>query len=82
MTKDSAVNAGAIQATIREKCPSYPAPPATAHTNLSRGEARVMTFSAFIGLETSVTQTEAFLRISFDRSRQKRGPPHEPLSLL
>jgi hypothetical protein len=83
VTKSRAINSGAIQATvIREKCPSYPAPSATAHTNLSHGEARATAFSNIISFETRIAQTEACRRISFDRSRHKRGPPNQPLSLL
>jgi hypothetical protein len=81
MTKGR-VNAGAIQAAeMQEKCPSYPTQPATARTNLSHDEARATTFSNIIGFETCVSQTEARYRISFDRSRQKRGPPNQPLSV-
>ena len=81
MTMSSATSTGAIQAVMREKCPCSPAPLVTAHPELSRDEARATTFLGIIGLETCVAQTEARYRISFDRSRQKRGPPNQPLSL-
>jgi Carboxypeptidase regulatory-like domain/TonB dependent receptor len=84
MTKSRANDAEAIQATaLREKCPSYPAPPVvTTHIDLSPDEARTTTFFGVVGFETCVAQTEGRFRISFDRSRQKRGPPNQPLSFL
>jgi hypothetical protein len=82
MTKSRATSTETIQAAaMREKCPCSPAPLVNAHTDLSRDEARATTFLDIIGLETCVAQTEARYRISFDRSRQKRGPPNQHLSL-
>lgn len=68
-------------AAVREKCPCCPAAPVTAHTDLSYDETRATAFWVNKGLEVLVAQTEARYRISFDRSRQKRGPPAQPLSL-
>jgi hypothetical protein len=69
-----------IQAfSLRQKCPSYPVSPITVHIDFSTDKARDATYLGIIGLETCVSQTEARYRISFDRSRQKRGPPNQPL---
>jgi hypothetical protein len=82
MTKIRTSDVRVIQAVaIQEKCPFYPASPVKAHTDLSHDEARSTTFCGINGLENCVAQTEARYRISFDRSRQKRGPPNQPLSL-
>ncbi len=66
---------------VRERCPSYPATPVTPHLDLSLDEVRARVFAGVIGLETCIAQTEARYRISFDRSRQKRGPPGQVLTL-
>jgi hypothetical protein len=67
---------------VRERCPACPTAPVTAHLDFSPDEARATIFSGVVGLETCLTQTEARYRISFDRSRQKRGPPSQLPSLV
>jgi hypothetical protein len=69
-------------AALPEKCPSYPAAPVTTHIDFSPNETQATNFLGAIGLETGITETEARYRISFDRSRQKRGPPDQTFSLF
>jgi hypothetical protein len=63
-------------AALREKCPSYPgvgAMPAFSPTILLNGTQAF--FSGIVKHPAVHSQTEALQRISFTRSRQKRGPP-------
>jgi hypothetical protein len=69
-------------AAVQEKCPFYPTTPATAHIDFSIGEPNTTAFSNVMGVEVRRAQAEADYRISFDRSRQKRGPPYQSLSHL
>lgn len=82
MSTSGAIGAETIRAAaLREKCPFYPAPTITAHIDLSSDMARATSFFWIIGFDSGLAQTEARYRISFDRSRQKRGPPNQSLSL-
>jgi hypothetical protein len=66
---------GSSTRTVSEKCPYSIAPPAIlVHPPFTPSTAA----SVFAGIArhpAASPQTEARLRISFDRSRQKRGPP-------
>lgn len=63
-------------AAIREKCPNYPGVSAfPAFSNTILLNATQAFFSGIVQHPALHSQTEAFERISFSRSRQKRGPP-------
>jgi hypothetical protein len=61
--------------TVHEKCPYSIAPPAILVLHSYRPTAAASIFAGITRHPTAAAQTEAQLRISFDRSRQKRGPP-------
>ncbi|HEX3435149.1 MAG TPA: hypothetical protein VHT24_00160 [Pseudacidobacterium sp.] len=60
---------------IAEKCPCTPAVAAIFHFNTFAPQADSAIFAAITSHPAIHAQTEAQYRISFDRSRQKRGPP-------
>lgn len=60
---------------IAEKCPYAPAAPAAFHLLVFAPPASDAVFAALISHPAVHAQTAAQYRISFDRSRQKRGPP-------
>jgi hypothetical protein len=67
---------GTSGATLREKCPNYPgvsALPVFSNTILLN--ATQVFFASILKHPSVHSQTEALQRISFSRSRQKRGPP-------
>lgn len=60
---------------IAEKCPFTPAVPAVAHFSAINPPTGNAVFAGLISHPAIHAQTTARYRISFDRSRQKRGPP-------
>jgi hypothetical protein len=71
MPADGSSNVG----TVGEKCPFAPAAPAMLlHLSFTLGMAAAI-FAGIIRHPALSPQTEAQLRVSFDRARQKRGPP-------
>lgn len=60
---------------VHEKCPYTPAAPAVLVLPSFTPSTAASIFSGITQHPATVAQTEAQLRISFDRSRQKRGPP-------
>jgi hypothetical protein len=61
--------------TVREKCPYPPESPALLlHFSFTPGTAAAV-FAGITRHPAISPQTEAHLRVSFDRARQKRGPP-------
>jgi hypothetical protein len=60
---------------VRERCPCFPTMQATSHIDFSSDAVRECVRAAIVSHPSGVAQTEARLSISFDRSRQKRGPP-------
>jgi hypothetical protein len=58
-----------------EKCPYYPASVAVFHGNAFVPPTAQVIFAGLIAHPAVVAQTESKLRISRERSRQKRGPP-------
>ncbi len=58
-----------------EKCPYCPASVALIHDNTFVAPTAQAIFAALIAHPAVVAQTESKLRISRNRSRQKRGPP-------
>ena len=63
----------------QEKCPCYPTSSAMTHLNFFTSAPDTTVFSNVRGLQTCLAHAEACYRISFDRSRQKRGPPNQSL---
>lgn len=61
--------------TVREKCPYSIAPPAILVLRSFTPSAAASVFAGITRHPALFPQTEAQFRISFDRSRQKRGPP-------
>jgi hypothetical protein len=61
--------------TVREKCPYSVAPPAILVLPSYTPSAAASIFAGIRRHPSVAAQTEAQYRISFDRSRQKRGPP-------
>jgi hypothetical protein len=66
---------------IAEKCPYAPGAPAAFHFSIFAPPAGEAVFAGLIGHPAIHAQTAAQYRISFDRSRQKRGPPSSPSML-
>jgi hypothetical protein len=63
-------------AAIREKCSVYPGASAIpAYSNATLLNATLAFYSSLVKHPAVQSQTEALQRISFSRSRQKRGPP-------
>jgi hypothetical protein len=70
-----AESSGRRIATIGEKCPCCPASVAAIHDQLLSAPPSMVFYAALVSHPSSLAQTRAKARISFDRSRQKRGPP-------
>jgi hypothetical protein len=66
---------------IAEKCPYAPGAPATFHFSIFAPPASDAVFAGLFSHPAIHAQTAAQYRISFDRSRQKRGPPSSPSML-
>jgi hypothetical protein len=60
---------------IAEKCPHMPAITAAFHLSLFAPQASEALFAGLTAHPAIHAQTAAQYRISFDHSRQKRGPP-------
>lgn len=71
----AASKTGASVSIVAEKCPYAPATPAAFHLTIVAPPVAAATFAGLAGHPAVHAQTEARYRISFDRSRQKRGPP-------
>ena len=61
--------------TVTEKCPYTPAAPAVVVLPSFTPSPAATIFAGLIHHPAISPQTEAQLRVSFDRVRQKRGPP-------
>lgn len=66
---------GASISILAEKCPYAPEAPATIHLSIIAPSAGDAVFAGLISHPAVHAQIAAQYRISFDRSRQKRGPP-------
>ncbi len=75
MQMESQSGDGVRLAAVRERCPYCPTVPVTPHLDFAMDAGETTICSAVVSHPCGVAQTEARLRISFDRSRQKRGPP-------
>lgn len=63
--------------TIRPKCPYSVAPPAITVTPSFTPAAAASVFAGVIRHPAVAPQVDAWRRVSFDRTRQKRGPPEQ-----
>ena len=61
--------------TIREKCPYLLTVQAPAHLIFTPDEIQASLYTGILSQPAAHAQTEALLKISFDRARSKRGPP-------
>lgn len=66
---------GSLITTVGEKCPYSVAPPAILAAAVYAPSASGSIFAGVARHPAVAAQVEAQLRISFDRARQKRGPP-------
>ena len=67
---------GPTAKSVPSKCPYYPkAGAAQAYSKTVILKASEAIFASLISLPAAQTQTEALYRVSYSRSRQKRGPP-------
>jgi hypothetical protein len=75
-TQSAANQAPRLQSvTMHEKCPcAFLLAQSPAHLNFTHDEAEVI-YAGVVSHPACQAQTEARRRISFDRSRHKRGPP-------
>ncbi len=76
MMDDQAPDSGTSFHAIRERCPYFPvaaAAPAGPDAAFLKTPAAI--FAAVVRHPSIQFQTEARYRVSFSRSRQKRGPP-------
>jgi hypothetical protein len=62
-------------AAVGERCPSFPRSMAASVNHHHAAPATATFYSAIASHPACSAQVEAQLRISFDRARQKRGPP-------
>jgi hypothetical protein len=60
---------------VRERCPGTPAAPITTRTDLSSGASKGDLHARVVSELACVALAEMHRSLSFDRSRQKRGPP-------
>jgi len=72
---DSNSQQGKSVGVISEKCPCIPPSTAALHLLVFAPPAKAAVFAGLIAHPAIHAQTAAQYRISFDRSRQKRGPP-------
>jgi hypothetical protein len=68
-------------AAVRERCPYNPSSSAAVNLVFVTDPIQQAIFAGIVSHPACHAQTEACFRISFDRSRQKRGPPALILSL-
>jgi hypothetical protein len=68
-------NQGSGAHAVRETCPYTPAAPAVVLLPSFTPETAAAIFAGVIRHPAVSPQTDAQLRVSFDRGRQKRGPP-------
>ncbi len=70
---------GSSMRTVGEKCPYSVAPPAILLLPSFKLSTAAAIFAGIVRHPAAAPQIEAQRRISFDRSRQKRGPPTQSL---
>lgn len=67
-------------ASVHESCPYNPAAPAAISLPFVSDEIQTAVSAGIVSSSAPLAQTEVSLRISIDRSHQKRGPPSLRLS--
>jgi len=72
---DSNSKQGRSVGIVSEKCPCIPPATTALHLLVFAPPAKAAVFAGLIAHPAIHAQTVAQYRISFDRSRQKRGPP-------
>jgi hypothetical protein len=75
MSGDMAQQQGHAINVIAEKCPYTPAVAPVFHLTTFSPASDAVIFAEVVSHPAAHAQAEARYRISFDRSRQKRGPP-------
>jgi hypothetical protein len=75
MSSDVGSQQGKSVSIVAEKCPCTPATPAAFHLAPLAPPTDDAIFAGLANHPAIHAQTEAQYRISFDRARQKRGPP-------
>jgi hypothetical protein len=76
MMREMAAQQGSSMSTVGERCPYSFAPPAIVVPAVYAPSASASIFAGIVRHPAAAAQTEAQFRISFDRARQKRGPPN------
>jgi hypothetical protein len=66
--------------TVAEKCPCCPHSTTASHAQFCAPPTNEAVFAGVVRHPAVSPQTEASYRVSYDRSRQKRGPPSLILS--
>lgn len=79
--KSSSSGSKVNAAAVRGRCPYNPSSSAAVNLAFIADDVRQAIFAGMLSHPACHAQTEARRRISFDRSRQKRGPPELILSL-
>jgi hypothetical protein len=75
LQQSSSQSPTAQSSTIREKCPYLLTVQAPAHLIFTPDEILASLYTGILSHPAVHAQTEALLKISFDRSHHKRGPP-------
>ena len=75
LQQSSSQSPTAQSSTIREKCPYLLTVQAPAHLLFTPDEIQAVIHTGILSQPAAHAQTEALLKISFDRSQHKRGPP-------
>jgi len=75
MSMDTGSQPGKSFSIVAEKCPCTPATTTAFHLSAFAPPADDAIFAGLTSHPAIHAQTEARYRISFDRARQKRGPP-------
>jgi hypothetical protein len=73
-------NSGTVITAIAEKCPCCPQATTASQVRLCTPGISEAVFAGLVRHPAVSPQTEASYRVSYDRSRQKRGPPSLILS--
>jgi hypothetical protein len=70
------INEKSGASAVKEKCPYGPPTAAVVLPPLFTPSAAAAIFAGIVHHPATSPQTDAWFRVSFDRSRQKRGPPN------
>jgi hypothetical protein len=80
MHRAEPIGSGASVATIAAKCPCAAQATVAWQPQFSPSTIRQAIFAGLVSHPAVAPQTEASYRVSYDRSRQKRGPPSTVLA--